>query len=121
MDRALCKQRKKKLFCGLIYCGVSDLYEQRRCWGCSEQKREKDSEREEIRCERKTANGKEKSVQIFTVMSCGTAAPANRNEFIAAERAFSICFGKHVGSIAIPCAPLLHKTQSDPCCTVGFV
>lgn len=54
-------------------------------------------------------------------MSCGTAAPANRNEFIAAERAFSICFGKHVGSIAIPCAPLLHKTQSDPCCTVGFV
>lgn len=83
MDHALCKQ-KKGYFCGVIYCGVSDLYEQRRCWGCSEQKREKDSEREGVK--ERLQMGKRK-VQIFTVMGCGTAAPANRNEIIAAERA----------------------------------
>jgi len=40
MHHALCKQRKKAasffFFCRVIYRGVSDLYELRRCWGCSE-------------------------------------------------------------------------------------
>lgn len=119
MDHALCKQRKKAIFVEWFTVGCQIYMSREDAGGVVSRKEKKIASvkvwKKDCKWEREKCK-----YSLWWVVALQPLQTGMRLLQLREQETFSICFDKHVGGIAIPRAALLHKTQSDPCWTVGF-
>lgn len=120
MHHTLCKQRKKWFFFVEWFTVGCQIYMSREdAGGVASRKEKKIASRKRYGVKERLQMGRRKvcKYSLWWVVALQPLQTGMRLLQLREQEMFSICFGKHVRSIAIARSPFL---QSDPRCTVGF-
>lgn len=111
MDHALSKQRKKAFFVEWFTVGCQICMSREDAGGVASRKEKKIASWNRYGVKEGLQMGKRKvcKYSLWWVVALQPLQTGMRLLQLREQETFSICFGKHVGSIAIPRAPHLHK------------